>query len=71
MKTKNFSVEGIEICRNCKGTGVEEKPTGEKATIESLCHVCNGSGRVKILRQGTVTVEPYKGLNNESNHHHR
>lgn len=71
MKQKNFLVEGIELCRNCKGTGIVDIVAGEKTTISEMCPTCQGSGRVKIVRQGSVIVEPYKGLRDESADHHR
>lgn len=53
-KETKFNLEGVELCGNCHGTGVDEA-TGWK------CPVCEGSGRVFKTRKGTVTVEPYKG----------
>lgn len=49
-----FNLENVELCGNCRGTGIDEL-TGWK------CPVCEGSGRVFKRREGVVTVEPYKG----------
>mgnify|MGYP003304007889 CR=1 FL=1 len=52
-----FKREKIAICRNCFGLGHVQG--GFPPLGRTTCHVCNGSGRVKLIYQGTVTVEHY------------
>ena len=54
IKTRQYNRENIEICRNCGGTGVSE----EQDFV--FCPVCEGSGRVKVIRDITVTVKSYQ-----------
>lgn len=51
---KAFHLEYVELCRNCRGTGIDEL-TGW------TCPTCEGSGRVLKKREGVVTIEPYRG----------
>lgn len=66
-KVRNYDKESIEVCRNCKGTGVaytvpEFHPYGkEDDPIPYKCPVCNGSGRVKKRLKIEITIEPYPG----------
>ncbi len=43
----------LSICRRCGGSGKDPK-TGLKE-----CHVCNGTGRVKVTSVIHTTVRPY------------
>jgi len=51
---KQYRSRYVAICRSCKGSGESEFP---------LCHIpcttCKGSGRVQIVKEIKVTVEPY------------
>ena len=40
-----------EICRNCHGDGVKSGTT---------CEVCEGSGKVEIIKEIFITVNPLK-----------
>lgn len=51
---KAFHLEYVELCGNCRGTGIDEL-TGW------TCPICEGSGRVLKKREGVVTIEPYRG----------
>jgi len=52
-KVRNYEKESIEVCRNCKGTGIaytvpEFHPYGREDDPQPYeCPVCRGSGRVK------------------------
>lgn len=62
-KVRQYNHENIEICRNCGGTGMAEKEgllsvfNGE---CVGVCPVCEGSGRVTVTRDVTVTVESFQ-----------
>lgn len=62
-KERNYKYDTIEICRNCGGTGIAEKEgrisvfSGE---CVGVCPVCEGSGRVTVTRDVTITVESYQ-----------
>lgn len=65
-KVRQYNFEALEICRNCGGVGYV-KP--EQGVLERLldcpdrrvhCPVCEGSGRVKVSRDVTVTVESFR-----------
>lgn len=66
-KVRNYDKESIEVCRNCKGTGVaytlpEFHPYGKEDAPEPYeCPVCQGSGRVKKTLNIEITIEPYPG----------
>lgn len=62
MKTTTYNYSRICQCRNCEGRGTVNHPlTGEPRT----CPMCEGSGKVKKVNSGTVTVEPYKEDNSK------
>lgn len=62
-KVRNYDKETIEVCRNCKGTGIayfERDANGEVRRCEPHpCPVCGGSGRVKKTLDIEITIEPY------------
>lgn len=66
-KVRNYDKESIEVCRNCKGTGVaytepEFHPYGKEDDPQPYeCPVCQGSGRVKKTLNIKITIEPYPG----------
>lgn len=66
-KVSHFDKECIEICRNCKGTGVvytvpELHPYEKEDDLEpDECLICKGSGRVKKMLNIEIAIEPYKG----------
>ena len=66
-KVRNYDTERIEVCRNCKGTGVaytepEFHPYGKEDDPQPYeCPVCQGSGRVKKTLNIKITIEPYPG----------
>ena len=47
-------VEMIELCRGCKGRGIDPT-TGQR------CETCEGSGRVRKIREIVTKIEPYHG----------
>lgn len=67
MKTRNYHIDKIEICRNCKGSGMVHPQVEGSRLLRRLqcpdrlvtCEVCGGSGRVKKASDITITVEPY------------
>ena len=67
-KVRNYDKESIEVCRNCKGTGVaytvpEFHPYGKEDDPQPYeCPVCQGSGRVKKTLNIEITIEPYPCL---------
>jgi len=66
-KRKEFAYDKIELCRNCKGTGVaytvpEFHPYRKEDDPQPYeCSVCQGSGRVKKTLNIEITIEPYPG----------
>ena len=66
-KRTEFARDTIEVCRNCKGTGVaytvpEFHPYGKEDDPQPYeCPVCRGSGRVKKTSNIKITIEPYPG----------
>lgn len=60
MKAKDFQVEQIQLCRNCQGEGMVPIAEG-KTQLLATCPICQGSGRVRVIRKGVVNVEPYRG----------
>lgn len=66
-KVRNYDKESIEVCRNCKGTGVaytvqEFHPCGKEDDPRPYeCPVCRGSGRIKKTLNIEITIEPYPG----------
>lgn len=64
-KVRNYNKESIEVCRNCKGTGVaytvpELHPCGKEDDPQPYeCPICRGSGRVKKTLNIKITIEPY------------
>lgn len=64
-KVRNYEKESIEVCRNCKGTGIaytvpEFHPYGREDDPQPYeCPVCRGSGRVKKTLNIEITIEPY------------
>ena len=62
IKKRQYSHENIEICRNCGGTGMAESegfPSVFSGECAGVCPVCDGSGRVTVTRDVTVTVESF------------
>ncbi len=47
-------IERIEICRNCQGRGTDYD-LGDASTI--TCRVCNGKGRVRVIKDIVITIE--------------
>lgn len=66
-KVRSYAKESIEVCRNCKGTGVaytvpEFHPYGkDDDPVPHECPVCNGSGRVRKTLKIEITIGPYPG----------
>ncbi len=58
----NIHVNEIKICPNCKGTG-RKVEADEKGREDKECHICRGSGRIKIT--GVLQSAPYT----EESHH--
>ena len=54
MKIVPTKFEVIEICRGCKGYGIDRN-TG------LYCETCEGTGRVKKTREIVTKIEPYHG----------
>jgi DnaJ-class molecular chaperone len=67
MKTRNYNKEFVELCRNCKGSGVEypvpefHAHGREKEVQPHACPVCGGRGRVRKRVEVEVTIEPFTG----------
>lgn len=55
MKTKKFLYNNVALCKECGGKGVMEDG--------SRCTVCNGSGRVLVVKEGHITVTAFKDGN--------
>ena len=53
MKQVPTRVEMIELCRGCKGHGIDHS-TGQR------CETCEGSGRVRKIREIVTKIEPHK-----------
>lgn len=47
-----INIENIEICRNCRGTGLLAYP---HHVLQ--CGVCNGKGRVVVKKEIKITIE--------------
>ncbi|MDR2131000.1 MAG: hypothetical protein LBP56_07550 [Odoribacteraceae bacterium] len=64
-KRRDYNRESVEVCRNCKGSGVVHGPAafhahGREVDPEAVeCAVCKGSGRVRKSLAVRVTIEPY------------
>ncbi len=64
MKQKRYLNVTIALCRNCGGRGMvavapaDGEPSVD-SVVESVCPICQGSGRVKVRRDVTINVEPY------------
>lgn len=56
MKVRDFNYKQPALCKDCKGSGY----IWEDGIISSRCPTCDGTGKVWITKQGTVTVTPYK-----------
>ena len=59
-KERKYKYDNIEICRNCGGTGIADLNLITGITSQGYCPVCEGSGRVTVTRDVTVTVESYQ-----------
>ena len=59
-----YRTQYVDVCRNCGGTGLiaTTKTFIEPQEAEIKCTVCDGSGRVFIRKEISVTIEPYKQL---------
>lgn len=58
MKEIPFNICKVELCNDCKGTGVIDESTIFRNNVVK-CLTCNGTGRIKKTRKGVVTIEPY------------
>lgn len=67
-KQKDYEFKGIEICRNCQGSGTVD-PGKEWADAflgrfskraSGQCPVCEGSGRVVKTRNISIKITPFK-----------
>lgn len=63
-KIRQYKFDTIEICRNCGGKGVvaiEKKGLfpSLRGTGVTECDVCDGTGRVTVTKDVTITVESY------------
>jgi DnaJ-class molecular chaperone len=65
MKTREYTRERVELCRNCQGAGVvfttpDFHPHGREVEATPIeCPVCGGSGRVRKVLDIKITIEPY------------
>ena len=56
-----FDKTEIRICGQCRGTGKITKdhnygPPSERGSFLEICPLCDGSGKVNVRKQTTVTV---------------
>ncbi|MEI6061731.1 MAG: hypothetical protein WCR72_13565 [Bacteroidota bacterium] len=47
-----IKIQRIEICRNCQGAGYVEGTSHVLA-----CYVCDGKGRVRVVKEIKITIE--------------
>lgn len=62
-KVRQYKFDTIEICRNCGGSGkvLEERSFPALGGYrETVCPVCEGSGRVTKTKDITVTIESFE-----------
>lgn len=66
-KVRQYESTKIEICRNCKGSGmVHAQLEGNwlirrmQSDLVATCDVCNGTGRVEKHTDITVTVRSFQ-----------
>jgi DnaJ-class molecular chaperone len=61
-KVREYEFEGIEICRNCKGTGaVDSEGNWLHKAVPEECPVCNGSGRIVKNKHIVIKINPFEG----------
>jgi len=53
-KKPPIHLERIEICRNCQGRGTDYD-RNDAFTV--TCSVCDGKGRVKVIKDIIITIE--------------
>ena len=63
-KVRQYKFDTIEICRNCGGMGVVEIEkkglfSAMRGTGVTECDVCDGTGRVTVTKEVTITVSSY------------
>ena len=65
-KQKDYEFKGIEICRNCPGSGTVD-PLKDWGTFLNRfknpnvrCPICEGSGRVVKTRSISIKITPFK-----------
>jgi DnaJ-class molecular chaperone len=57
-KDRKYEKESIELCRNCKGSGVIRL---YKDGPPETCFICSGHGRVIKKVKIELSIEPYTG----------
>jgi len=59
VKAKNYEVNYVQVCRNCKGVGKEnENSLYFTGSGDGTCTVCNGGGRVAIKKEIKISINP-------------
>jgi len=65
MTIKKYFKSETQICGDCKGEGqlwseLEPHRHGSSGNMEIVtCSTCAGTGRVKVTRDVTITIEPH------------
>ena len=66
-KQKDYEFTGIEICRNCQGSGTVNPGKewvdaflGRFRKSGGQCPVCEGSGRIVKTRNISIKITPFK-----------
>lgn len=65
-KQKDYEFTGIEICRNCQGSGTVDSGKewvdvfGRFRNDGRRCPVCEGSGRIVKTRNISIRITPFK-----------
>ena len=63
METPTYQHPVIELCTNCKATGIEQvfivADKFREFPAHHTCPTCKGSGRVLISSQTITKIEPY------------
>jgi DnaJ-class molecular chaperone len=54
MKTRDYNLKNVEVCRACVGEGVVLTDSKK----EVVCAICNGSGLVTVNKDLTIRITP-------------